>query len=691
MAIFTKAEDLFELFDQSVGGNPIEGGNVGYETKRIFQPEAGLDVEVKNPSYLDTADDEFPTGVVNYIDRRRILGTITLNDRDWWENSNFNEQSFQPYLTDEKKIVFNQEIRVDGNGDEIIVPITRDTSPTYKFTIDAIPFVINPNTNEIIRLDRYYDKEIDSEKYSLATEGKINYYILPRGDNRTPGGNIDTYGYRGLRTSGGENRFDVYADDVNSPRGYHLFRLDWGDGTPLEHTRETKVLEGSTLLEHVYQKPGFYTIKGVVMVFTGSIIGCWEKFETNILINASPNYDVDLFDYKNFATIGGISPDSVLVKSAADIIGVNPLTLDDSKASSESIENINLFDRLNLFNFFTKIDFSILNKFYYDFQDYTKEIYDEPGPEIVDGEIIGCMDVQASNYDPNAQRDITNGTVCEYNVQFIATAPSTEDINLTITFYFINNLEDILSFPPENVPIYNEPEDTYYFRGENPSPDNLNPSMTPKRKEAYQSALGNSWIDTDKIVSNSTKKYIYTNPSNSSQMTTTISKSELLDVEKVLVSVRGPQGGQSVPNVEVTHFSFDIEPVPHPNEETTESRLLPDLSSNDADVYDNVSAVQTVDYNPTKYFIVPNTNPPTDSYYVGGYDYNIAGGGNINDWSIEFDRVSFLELDVSGLQAQGVNATNLGGINGTFNIAFNVEAIIDGSETGGGNGLPDRP
>ena len=96
MAIFTKAEDLFELFDQSVGGNPIEGGNVGYETKRIFQPEAGLDVEVKNPSYLDTADDEFPTGVVNYIDRRRILGTITLNDRDWWENSNFNEQSFQP-------------------------------------------------------------------------------------------------------------------------------------------------------------------------------------------------------------------------------------------------------------------------------------------------------------------------------------------------------------------------------------------------------------------------------------------------------------------------------------------------------------------------------------------------------------------------------------------------------------------
>ena len=38
MAIFTKAEDLFELFNQSVGGNPIEGSNPGYENNRIFQP-----------------------------------------------------------------------------------------------------------------------------------------------------------------------------------------------------------------------------------------------------------------------------------------------------------------------------------------------------------------------------------------------------------------------------------------------------------------------------------------------------------------------------------------------------------------------------------------------------------------------------------------------------------------------------
>ena len=70
------------------------------------------------------------------------------------------------------------------------------------------------------------------------------------------------------------------------------------------------------------------------MAFDGFNIGSWEKFETNILINPSDNYDVKLYDDKNFATIGGISPDSVLVKSSTDIIGVNPLTLDDSKADN---------------------------------------------------------------------------------------------------------------------------------------------------------------------------------------------------------------------------------------------------------------------------------------------------------------------------------------------------------------------
>ena len=232
-------------------------------------------------------------------------------------------------------------IITDGNGDEIIFNEDRKYS-TFKFSIDAIPFVINPNTDEIVRLDRYYDKNIDSEKYDLTTEGKINYYILPRGEGRTEKGNIDTLGYKALKTKSGKNRFDAYASTGNKERGYHLFRLDWGDGTPLEHTTKTKLLEGTTLLEHSYQKPGFYTIKGVVMAYDGFRIGSWEKFETTISINSSANYDVNLYNYENFATIGGISNDSVLVKSATDIVGINPLTFNTERALPEAIENINL-------------------------------------------------------------------------------------------------------------------------------------------------------------------------------------------------------------------------------------------------------------------------------------------------------------------------------------------------------------
>ena len=74
---------------------------------------------------------------------------------------------------------------------------------------------MNPNTDEIVRLDRYYDKDIDTERYNLATEGNISYYIYPRGDGRTLAGNLDTYGYKGLKTKNGFNVFDSYARKEN--------------------------------------------------------------------------------------------------------------------------------------------------------------------------------------------------------------------------------------------------------------------------------------------------------------------------------------------------------------------------------------------------------------------------------------------------------------------------------------------
>jgi len=683
MAIFTKADDLFELFGQSVGGNPIEGGNVGYETKRFFQPEAGLDVIVKNPTFLDTDEDEYPTGVFNYNDRRRILGTTTLNNRDWWENSNYDENSFQPYLTDNKKIVFNQQVVIDGNYDEIVVNEDREKSSFFKFSIDAIPFVINPNTNEIVRLDRYHDKKIDSEKYTLATEGKINYYILPRTEGRTPAGNIDTFKSKGKKRDGGENVFDRYADDINSDSGYHLFRLDWGDETPLEHITETKVLESSTLLEHIYEKPGYYTITGVVMAFDGSTIGSWEKFETNILINPSLNYDVDLYDYENFATIGGISSDSVLVKSATDLIGINPITFDVKESPTKLVKNINLFDRLNIYNFLTKIDHTILNKYNSDFEDYTKEIFDEPGPMMIDGEIIGCLDPQSSNYDPNAERDLTEGSICDYNLQLIATAPITAT-NYTITFYFVNNEGNMLSYAPEDEPFYTTVGMPFYGEVGTP-PGNFNPYMTPARRSKYISEVGESWIDYDKIDNASTKKTIQTNPTNSSQRTTVITKSELLNAQRILIGIKAPGSGAHTDTVTFDDFGFNIEPVPHSTEEAQAlGRNSPNLTSDIVNnVYDNVTSQvneTTVNYNQYRWWITPSNGE--DSYFRAGYYFNTTGtSGNPNDWEIEKEDMSFLELNIDELQDAGATAD--GGLNGAYNINFSF--TTHGGD-GGGNG-----
>ena len=571
MAIFTKAEDLFPSAEQSVGGNPTEGGN-GNESVRIFQPDRGLDVLIPNVGYLDREEGDFSTGVIEDNDGRKALGTITLNNRDFWENSNYNEDTFGPYLTGLREVVDGQEVvdvqmysqTYNGNVTRrIVVNDKRSSSPTFRFSIDAIPFVINPNNDEIVRVDRYYDRNIDVEKYNLATEGKINYYIYPRGDGRTPAGNIDTYGYKGLKTSGGKNRFDAYAEELGpDAEGYSIFRLDWGDGTPLEHTTRPKILEGTTLLEHIYKKPGFYTIKGVVMAFDGFNIGGWEKFETNILINASDSYDVNLYNNRNFATIGGISPDSVLVKSATDIVGVNPLTLDDSKASSESIENINLFDRLNLFNFLSKVDSNIVNNFSSDMLPYSIDIFDEPEETLIEGFIFGCLDPQGANYQPESDSDLSGGrTLCEYDLQINFDAQSSANNN-KITIYFINeeSLDSILEYPPEDEPMFLQPGDSGYVEFDNQGNQNFenqnNPSRTPGRKQAIVNALGSSWVDTNMLEGFAYQKYNLNTNSDSSPSSVIINRDTLLGASRILIKGEPGNTSQNYDNAEI---NFSVE------------------------------------------------------------------------------------------------------------------------------------
>ena len=179
MAKFTKADEIY--LPQSVGPKTA-GGNLN-STFQVFQPTQGREVLYKNPQMNDGS-----TEAVQDFDRRIPLGTYTLNNRGTWEENNFNELTFQPYLNEEfesnksYRLQTRESITVETIDGDITIPPSNTTNKygpydehnTGKFSVEALPFVINPNNEEIIHLDRYYDKEIDKENYELATEGKIN-------------------------------------------------------------------------------------------------------------------------------------------------------------------------------------------------------------------------------------------------------------------------------------------------------------------------------------------------------------------------------------------------------------------------------------------------------------------------------------------------------------------------------------
>ena len=346
------------------------------------------------------------------------LGTRTLDNRDYWENNNFNESTLTPYLTDNRETLDSEVV----NG--IVYANSIGRFNRFQYSIDALPFVTDPNNqNEIIRLDSYYDKVNNFNEYNLATEGKINFYIYTRESGRpTPDGNINNYEYRPI-----VNKFDSYAN-TEGDTGFYLFKLNWGDGTEIEYTDEPKLLESTVLLNHTYQKPGFYTISGVVYAMFSpedqKSIGGWEKFETKILLNPSQNYELNLYDYDNFATIGGISSESVLVKSAVNLVGINPINFDDSRATPDSIENINLLDRLELFNFLNKVSENTLDKFNDFLLPFTEEFQQQQREA---NRIYGCTNSNAENYNESANTDDES---CIFDVNVIFNTPRGSNILL---------------------------------------------------------------------------------------------------------------------------------------------------------------------------------------------------------------------------------------------------------------------
>ena len=505
---YTTPENIFETIrdDSTETGYrqsfvAVTGSSEDATIAEVFHPEQGAAMSITLP----IPENNNVLQVIEDWDNRKLLGTVIRNDRLSWgvlnSKNHFGElqpsgsldiierntwAGFTPLTFD--GVEFDRQSTMLLNHDN------QYTGEVIEWSVDALPFVINPNNDDIVRLDRYYDSDSDenitdggsgtipcetkqSEAYEYATEGSIKFYIYPRQSVRVPETDqADNFKVRTVKTSTlnspplppdedivSRNWFDdislrskyfsenfqFVSGDVNDPdnwvfddnpdsntshldypnAGAFLFKLDWGDGSPLEHTDKPMILESSVLFEHHYEKPGFYTITGVVYktVTDGPSGGSaahkkhrrweWERFETNILLNSSRGYDLQLYNYTNFAGVGGLSLNSMLSKKILSFVGVSPQNPDlNYKFNNETFNHYNLYDRLLIFDYLYKLNKNIIPQEIIDtYSNYLVPISNE-SPRV-----FGCTDPNAENYNSDATFD--DGT-CDYFT----------DININIEF-----------------------------------------------------------------------------------------------------------------------------------------------------------------------------------------------------------------------------------------------------------------
>ena len=248
MPKYTTPQALWETITglQSVGGTQYEGNRFVNETLRYVDAKQGIDVEYKNRLYGDGMDADgleqlstppLPVSqqsgdVVEDRDKRKSLGTFPISNRGFWEDINFNSATLQPYLTsDLRKTVETEIVPIpDEEGSLVYKKMRLPDQIDRSYSIDALPFVTDPNNDdEIIRVDRYYDKEINPNEYKLTTEGKVNYFLYPRESGRiSPDLPIDIYKSRNKKSSPEGSTFDRAAKVgmLNKNSGYFVFNLD---------------------------------------------------------------------------------------------------------------------------------------------------------------------------------------------------------------------------------------------------------------------------------------------------------------------------------------------------------------------------------------------------------------------------------------------------------------------------------
>ena len=315
-------------------------------TKRVFEPHQGRDILVNDPTV-----EPFSAAITEDNDLRFSLGTTRLNDKGLWEKITLNE-SLSSIMFNVKSVDFDLESTVQKTIDtpdgKITMPLYPDhtnTSGNFRqiwrgstdrgVTVDALPYKIKTDENlnkTFVPLVLYHDKELHEDDYYASTEGKVNLRLFLKASGRDNENynikNYDSLNDRGMRIiPNAEAYFDFGQDGqfyrINTPHAWYVANLNWGDGTPPDHTDEPFQISLNNVFEHEYEKPGFYTITGIFFYARDilnkkskfanrdeSKVWTWERFECNMLINQSDEYQDGLYRMNNFCTIGCVSDDS---------------------------------------------------------------------------------------------------------------------------------------------------------------------------------------------------------------------------------------------------------------------------------------------------------------------------------------------------------------------------------------------
>ena len=113
---------------------------------------------------------------------------------------------------------------------------------------------------------------------------------------------------------------------------YNITNLDWGDGSDLEFVQNPKLFDRLESLEHTYEMPGFYTIKGLVYKKALQMVNIYPPVEEDSSIHYDP---IDLDNNDENHDFPNKSPIKALLSSTDEETYLGAVNLNFNLSGSE--------------------------------------------------------------------------------------------------------------------------------------------------------------------------------------------------------------------------------------------------------------------------------------------------------------------------------------------------------------------